>query len=316
MKIAPAKTIVLAPLLCLLFSGCAVLTDSQVKNINAFAATAKSYSAFPSAVVQQYASFNLHTQFVTVSQFRDTVNISRGLNQGRTSYARTLEIATQFDLSIQLLQQYAGLLTKLSSDSYIANLSDPTASLGENFGKLVNIYNAKAKDSFPPDIGNGISKVILLIGRQLTKHKQTAALKEFVLTCDPLVQITMRNLTTTLEGQTFKNSNGEFATLQSLLAEGRNAFITSYQKVVFSDPAKTDYNSVKFYYDELTAYATTESLRQSVVTAAKSLARSHAELAKNVQEKKELKELIAETQQLIADAKDAGAFFQELIKLR
>ena len=45
-------------LLCLLLSGCAVLTDSQVKNINAFAACAKGYSAFPSTVVKPYAELH------------------------------------------------------------------------------------------------------------------------------------------------------------------------------------------------------------------------------------------------------------------
>src|SRR5882724_10943645 len=117
-------------------------------------------------------------------------------------------------------------------DHYITDLNSPSTSLGENLGNLVSIYNAKAKatakDTLPSGLGSAISKVILLIGRQLTKHKQTAALKEFVLAGDTLVQVTMRNLVTTLDGQTFKNANGEFATLQSLLTEGRSAFITSY----------------------------------------------------------------------------------------
>ena len=77
--------------------------------------------------------------------------------------------------------------------------------------------------------------------------------------------------------------------LQKIFDE-REIFIQNYKQSVLSDSSRNNYWAVKFYYDELTAYDNTESLRQGVVQAAKSLALAHRELAKNVREKKKLKD--------------------------
>lgn len=315
MKIAPVKAVILSLAISLTLPGCAVLTDSQVKNINAFAATAKSYSAFPSAVARQRAEFHLHTEIVVVSQsqFADADDIARRMDSARKSYNNAIQLSAKFDLSLQLLQQYAGLLTRLSSDHYITDLDAPTTSLGENLGNLVSTYNSKVKDTLPAGLGSSISKVILMAGKVLTRHKQTSALKEFVLAADTMVQVTTRNLVTVLDGETFTDAAGRsLPSLKTLLGLERDFFIQSYKRSILSDSSRTNYWSVKFYYDELTAYDNTEALRQGVVQAAKSLALAHAELAKNVREKKELKDIIWQTQQLITDVQTAGSAFSSL----
>jgi hypothetical protein len=297
----------------LALSGCAVLTGSQVKNINAFAATAKSYSAFPSAILRQRADFHLHSELVVASQFTDPDAIDHRLDAARKNYNGAVQMSSKFDLSLQLIQQYSGLLTKLSSEQYITDLSSPTASLGENLSSLVTIYNSKVKDTLPASLGSSISKVVLLIGKTLTRHKQTAALKEFVLAADTLVQVTTRNLTTVLDGESFTDAKGNtFPTLQSLLATEKDFFIQSYRRVVFGDNARINYESIKFYYDELTTYDNTELARQAIVQAAKSLAKAHAQLAINVREKKDLKDIITQTQQLITEVQSVGNIFAGL----
>jgi len=297
----------------LTLSGCAVLTDSQVKNINAFAATAKSYGAFPSAVFRQRADFHLHSELVVASQFTDPDAIDHRLDAARKSYNSAIQMSPAFDLSLQLIQQYAGLLTKLSSDHYITDLNAPTTSLGENLSSLVTIYNSKVRDTLPSSLASNISKVVLLIGKTLTKHKQTAALKEFVLAADTLVQVTTRNLITVLDGESFTDAKGNtFPTLQSLLATERDFFIQSYRRAVLGDNSKINYESIKFYYDELTAYDNTELARQGIVQAAKGLAKAHSALAVNVREKKDLKDIIAQTQQMITEVQSVGNIFAGL----
>ena len=297
----------------LTMSGCAVLTDSQVKNINAFAATAKSYSAYPSTILRQRADFHLHSELLVASQFTDPDAIDHRLDAARKNYNGAVQMSSKFDLSLQLIQQYAGLLTKLSSDQYITDLSSPTTSLGENLSGLVAIYNSKVRDTLPSSLGSSISKVVLLIGKTLTRHKQTAALKEFVLAADTLVQVTTRNLTSVLDGESFTDAKGNtFPTLQALLATEKDFFMQSYRRVVFGNEAKTNYESVKVYYDELTAYDNTELARQAIVQAAKSLAKAHAVLAVNIREKKDLKDIIAQTQQLISEVQSVGNIFAGL----
>ncbi len=313
MKLTLPGAIVTAFVISLMLSSCAVLTDSQVKNVNAFAAAAKSYSAYPSAVLKQRAEFHLRSEMIVATQFTDADQIIHRLESARKSYDNAIQISAKFDLSIQLLQQYAGLLTKLSSEQYITDLSAPTTSLGENLTSLVTTYNSKVKDTLPVDIGNAISKVVLLIGKRLTRHKQTAAIKEFVLAADPLVQTTTRNLLSVLDGDTFTDARGNsFPSLKSLLAVEKEFFINSYKRTVFGDSSRTHYWSVKLFYDELVTYDNTEILRQGVCTAARSLATAHGELAKNVREKKHIKDIIAQTQQLITDVQATGNVFSGL----
>ena len=316
MKIVPPKTIILTLALPSVLSSCAVLTDSQVKNINAFAATAKSYSAFPSAVMDQRAVLHLHSELAGASHFSSADQIDRSLERARKSYDAAIQVSAKFDLSLRLIQQYAGLLTKLSSDHYISDLDAPSASLGENLDNLVSLYNTKVKDTLPPGLGANISKVILMVGKVLTRHKQTAALKEFVLAADTLVQVTTGNLVTVLDKESFMDTQGNtWPSLQALLAEEKKSFAGIYRSTVFGNTAKIDYSSVKWYYDELLTYDNTEQLRKSVVQAAQSLALAHRELAKNVREKKDLKGIIEQTQKLVADVQTAGSAFSSLSTL-
>jgi len=154
---------------------------------------------------------------------------------------------------------------------------------------------------------------VLLVGKTLTRHKHTAALKEFVLTADTLVQVTTRNLIAVLDGESFTDAKGNtFPTLQSLLATERDFFMQSYRRVIFGDNTRINYESIKFYYDELTAYDNTELARQAIVQAAKSLAKAHATLAANVREKRDLKDIIAQTQQLITEVQSVRNIFAGL----
>jgi hypothetical protein len=296
MKRIPTRIALLVITASLTLTSCAVLTDSQVKNINAFASAASSYSAFPSTVLHQRADFHLHNEFVVASGFTDPDAIGHRLDTARKYYNNAVQISSRFDLSLQLIQQYAGLLAKLSSDHYFTDLNAPTAALGQNLCNIVTTYNSKCKDTLPSNLGTTISRMVLLVGKQLTKHKQTAALKEFVLAGDTLVQVTIRNLTSVMEEET-----------SVLLDVEKDLFMQSYRRAVFGNASKINYESVKFYYDELTAYNTTEQLRLAVVQAAKSLAKAHSELAKNIREKKDLKDIIQQTQQMITDVQSVGS---------
>jgi len=49
-----------------------------------------------------------------------------------------------------------------------------------------------------------------------------------------------------------------------VLAAEKDLFTQSYRRVVFGDNTRINYESIKFYYDELTAYDDTELARQAI----------------------------------------------------
>jgi hypothetical protein len=290
----------------LLFSSCSVLTDSQLTNINAFATAAKSYSTFPSEVFKKRAELHLNNELLQASQFSDAAIIARTVNNARTHYKAAMELSDKFDLSIKLLQQYADLLAKLSSNIYVVDLSSNTKDLNENLSSLVSTYNSKAERKLPVAVGQKISDAILLVGKRLTRSKQAKALKKFIPTGNALIKTTTDNLIEVLDTDTFVGSDGmRYPSLKSLIAKDSSDFVTNYKNVVLANTQangnKVSYGSLLTLNSTVTAYENTEALRQKTVVAATKLAKAHDVLTREIERKKNLGEIKTEIQDLIAD---------------
>jgi hypothetical protein len=303
----------------LLLSSCSVLTDSQVKNINAFATTAKSYSTFPSEVFKQRANLHLNNELLQASQFTDPAIIARTVTNARTHYKAATELSDKFDLSLQLLQQYAGLLAKLSSDNYVIDLTANTTELNENLSNLVTTYNSKAERKLPVGLGQQISHAILLVGKRLTRSKQAKELKRFIPAGDALIKTTTDNLIEVLDTDSFIGTDGmRYLGLKSLIEKEKNDFLANYKNIVLANTQangnKVSYGSIQTYSNTITDYENLEALRQKTVTAATKLAKAHQVLTKEIERKKNMGEIKIEIQDLIADVQEMRKIVSESAK--
>src|SRR5205085_1362329 len=113
----------------LLLAGCKVLSGSQIKNVNAFATCANSYSDFPAEVFKIRAKLHLNNELLQASQFTNADIINRTVTNARNHYKVALLLSDKFDLSLKLLQQYSGLLVKLTAESYNDDLGTNTKEL-------------------------------------------------------------------------------------------------------------------------------------------------------------------------------------------
>lgn len=288
---------------CLFFTGCAVLTDSQMQNINGFAATTKAYCAYPSAVVKHYADLHLTLELMDASELRFQGPLTDQLTLARTTYGKIIESSGAFDVSLQLIQKYGTLLVALSSDHFVNDLSSPTAALGGNLDSAISLFDAKTGSHLSTSIGSDFSSLILFAGARLTRRKQTVALKQFILEADPIVSAATRALESVM--------NNEMAALSR---EDSSRFANDARKMMaqllLRDTVRglnwERYQADRAYYDALTAYLDADAFRKQVVRAAVSLREAHAALAKNVQEKRDLKGFIAETKKFITDVQPLG----------
>lgn len=303
---------ILLAVLCFCASSCAVLSDSQVKNINAFAATTKAYSSFPSALVRQYADLHRENEILLATRFTNIDRVLRTLDSARSINNQTLEKSAKFDLSLQVIQKYGVLLTTLSADQYTSDLGTTTTALGTNLDTLISQFNTVVGASVPAGLGSDLSKLILLVGQRLTKKKQTEALKEFVLKADPLIQKAIGALNEELDG------------IGTLLSLEENSFMGDMKSMLANDPALgfsqpgisfAKINVLTFYYGEITDYRNVEALRKQLMAAAKSLAVAHTALVKDVQTKKNLDSIIGEVKQLVTDVQPLGPIASKYIKL-
>jgi hypothetical protein len=288
---------------CLFFTSCAVLTDSQIQNINGFAATTKAYCAYPSAVVKHYADLHLTLELMDASELRFQGPITDQLTLARSTYGKIIQSSGAFDVSLQLIQKYGTLLITLSSDHFANDLSGPAESLGGNLDSAISLFDAKTGSHLSVGLGSAVSELILFAGKRLTKRKQTMALKQFVLEMDPIVTAATRALESVM--------NNEMATLSR---EDSSRFANDARKMMAQLLLKDTvrglnwerYQADRAYYDQLTAYIDADAFRKQVAQAAVSLREAHAALAKNVQEKRDLKGFIGETQKFITDVQPLG----------
>ncbi|MBC7890197.1 MAG: hypothetical protein H7Z13_20165 [Ferruginibacter sp.] len=283
-----------------LFSGCTVLSKSQVKNINAFATTAKSYAYFPSEIVKQRAELVLEERLIASIQL-PADQIKRSIDDARKNYLFQQQIADQMDLSLQLIQQYSSLLSKLSSGDFVENLSANTTELNDNLSGLVKIANSRLPNKIPGTVGTAITKAIFLVGARLTKNKQAKALKEFIPVGDTLIKITVKNLVDVLSKD-----------LADLLASDKQKFINTYTNNILAKESKVDYSSLNQYLGGLSNYENLELLRKTCVEAADKLSIAHSRLNSSIQAKTDLPEIFSETQDLIVSVKELFKTFSQL----
>lgn len=269
-------------------NACTVLTKSQIKNINAFATSAKSYSSFPSEIIKKRSELVLQERLVGASQLPNADQIKVSIENAQKNYQFQQQLSDSLDLSLRLIQQYATLLTKLSSPVYVENLTKNTTELNENLGDLVKTANTKLPNKIPTGVGDAISKAIFLVGENLTKSKQARALKEFIPQGDTLIAITAKNLTDALS-----------INLKDLLASDKQRFINTYTNTVLVKPERVDYFSLSHFSSSLNNYDNVEQLRVKCIEAANKLAIAHSRLKVSIQTKHNLTEIFHETQDFI-----------------
>lgn len=291
-------------LILAVLTGCSVLTESQLKNINAFGASAKNYSGFPGEIFKKKAALRFNEALLRTTQLPTADLIKENLQNAQTAYDRALQLSDKFDLSLRLIQQYAGLLTGLSSGNFVENLNDNTTELGENLGALIETYNAKLPAKLPAGISGAFSKAVFLAGERLTKNRQAKSLKNLIPQGDKLVQATVKNLVEVFET--------DAPSLKELLEGDRASFINSYTNIVLSNRAKVDYNSIRRYAQTLAGYDNLEAMRKQCIDAANKLAAAHAQLNKSIEKKRKLPEIFTETQDFIASVRALSKTFDAL----
>ena len=287
------KNLIIFCLPVVIISGCAVLSNSQLKNINAFATAAKGYSAFPGEVVRQSQQLHYNNDILEASALPDSALMLRSLRQAKEQLDIGFAFSNQMDLSLQLIQQYAALLAQLSSDDYTDELGNTTTELCASLGKTVDLFNQQLSTKIPASVGSGISEIIRSIGGRVIKSKQARALKHFIPIADTLIQVTRSNLVDAL------NTN-----LKTLIESYKATFQSDFNTIVFNHIEKANYNMLRFYIQTNEDFKNVELLREKCIQAAETMASSHKELTENIMKKKSLEELLHDTKDFISQVKE------------
>ena len=283
----------------ILLSGCAVLSNSQLQNINTFATATKNYTGFPGEVVKQGQQLQYNNNILEASVLPDSGLIIQSLTKSKEQYKKGLDFSKKMDLSLRLIQDYTALLVKLTSDSYTNDLGENTTELCGSLNNAVALFNSGFSTQIPPNVGEGISSIINIVGNRIIKNKQAKALKKFIPIADTLIQVTKDKLVEALDDD-----------LKNLIENYKATFQTEYHTIVFNHIEKVDYNMLHFYVQTNTDYENIELLRQKCKDAAVKMALAHKELKNNITGKKKLMELLHETKDFVTDVKGLYAYIK------
>lgn len=279
-------------------AGCKTLSKSQVKNINIFATSAKSYTAYPGEYVRDLAKLLTEERIISTIQLSNPEMIKGQIEKIQANYKLRMELADSINLSLELIQQYASLLAKLSSESYVEDLTAATKDLNENLNSLITSSNSKLSNKIPVNIGDAVTKAIFLAGERLTKNKQAKALKEFIPIGNGLIKIIVKNLVEQLQ--------------PDLLSGTKITFIDTYTNVILYDKSRINYATLSQYLNGLNDYDNLDQMRIKCIKSATNMERAHNKLTENIQSKKEIRVILGETQDFIVSLSDLYKTFKKI----
>ena len=272
--------------LAIFAGGCSVLTESQVKEVNKFAHAAKSYGTFPGAVVKSHSDIRKTQKMLEAATFTDGEQALRMITENVVSSQEEFEMrAAKADMALDILNNYAELLVKLTSDIYTNELQASAENLGESIDKGIKTYNKEyRKNSVPLESFGSVAAALVRGGGGIyIKRLQSKGLKEAVGKADPVVNEIISDVEDLLV--IYLDSPGE----KGLIRSEEESLKEIYKNTVTLFGGKLPFKTVSTVVKELEAVDDTILLTEEALKAAKTYREAHAELSRNLQQKQSLK---------------------------
>jgi hypothetical protein len=154
-------------------AGCAVLTDGQVAAVNQFAEATKGFGTSPAAVITAYATLRRERGLLESATRTDGNIAVRDLEIALRQETGLESRAAASDAAMGVLDDYAQMLSLLSSSKFTDDLQNQTIALGSSIDNGISTFNkhsASQVNSFG-DIIAGIVRAASGIWIRREQHK-------------------------------------------------------------------------------------------------------------------------------------------------
>jgi len=122
-------------------AGCAVLTDGQVAAVNQFAEATKGFGTSPAAVITAYAALRRERGLLESATRTDGNIAARDLESALRQETGLESRAAASDAAIGVLDDYAQMLSLLSSSKFTDDLQNQTIALGSSIDNGIATFN-------------------------------------------------------------------------------------------------------------------------------------------------------------------------------
>lgn len=301
--------------------GCtAVLTPSQVKEVGTFAEAAKNYGTFPGTVIRSHAELRARQKLLEAATMTSGTAALRQVEAAVELRQELARRATAADSALEILNDYAALLVKLTGDSYTGELQGSAESLGGAVDRAIDRFN-KLQGTNLGSFGALAAAGARGAGGIYIRHEQAEALKRALTAAEPVVEAMIVEVERLLA---LYLSPADLAGLQLAIAAGpppeqldliRNVATDlreSYRRIADSAGGKQQLAAVLLVADGLTGADETVQLATQALRAAETYRAAHRALVQNVTERRWLKSAIGQVQTLVQEVNAANKLRKKL----
>jgi hypothetical protein len=283
-------------------AGCAVLTTSQVQEVERFAKATDEYGALPDAAMDAHRDVRLRRQLFFASTLPEGSEILRAIDSALRQSSELRAEATRARDALRVLDLYADQLTLLSSDEFTTDLEEASRRLGRSLDQAIAEYN-RAHGASLGLIGGTVAAAVRAGGGLYIRYRQATLLREYVTGADGIVAALTRDVQALMglylgEGQTPGLIDAEVAEFRQTVA------------AAIREPAPLD--TVRGVAETLRRAERAKALAAAVRRSAEEYRKAHARLATVVQRRTTLRGFLEETQALAAEIRAAQKLRREL----
>jgi len=291
-------------ILLLGLTGCAVLTSSQVREVENFTKATEEFLNLPAALPETYGVLLRNNLLLAVSRYEfgarddqrrvDTARANQAWEDVKTAYNLETEFGEagrRLDGALEVLRLYAEILSRLIEDEYGTELEESAVRLGNSLDAATEAYNKEYRKGRPmKKAGSQIGETVRAMGGIYFRQRQIAILRETVETAGPLIDDLMREIED-ISSQQFKPAFVNYEE-NYLGKEFRSVAINSRRVSV---------TTVMTVYEDLKRARTAAALADQIAQTARTYTLAHRSLVEKTRSRRDLKKAIEEVQTLMKE---------------
>ena len=282
-------------------TGCAVLTPSQVVEVEKFAKATAAYSAMPHEVMKTHAELRSNVKIANASASLKGESAWKQLEDAK-KFPEAVELkAIRAERACNVLKNYGNLLSVLAGDEYTAKLQASAEELGRSLDSAILKYNdisGKGIGTF----GSAVAAGVRGAGGLYIKHRQTTAIKEAVENAEPVVDEMADAISDLLT--LYTDSDNGFR----LIPKEKEDLIQWYKHAGYKGPLSTSRMVMEEVKKADTAIQLAEQARGSI----DKLKSAHKDLAQKLNTKMTLNNAIETVQVFVDEVEAAKELYEKL----
>ncbi len=303
------KTAMKISVLCVLIvlTSCSILTKSQIESINSYSGLLEKYSAYPSAIINNYVQIKYEIELLNTGTLDDTI-VNSQLWSSYNGRKEAMLAASKIDLGMRVIGEYASALKKLSSKELSDSFGQGTKKVGTDIDQLIGLYNAKSEIKIPTGIGNLVKSSLTLLGSSYIKSQQAKNLKMYILEGQKFIPLLTDQM---------KNDLNNIVIIKWIPILKRD--LKNRQQNFLRNMPKSDY---KVYYANnfnkevallISRIDDLEQVSKKTVESVETVGKAHKQLLDNVQKRMKLEDILPEIQNFYVAVSEISTDYQSII---